>query len=186
MLRHLANAARTCLLVVAAVFFLLPGANAEKLDASAWRFSVAFPCKSQLGSQTIHTAVGDVIMAFYTCDVETPTYLVAVNDYPKGTMLPEKVDGAYVGGITSLAETVKGTIRGITPYTLGGISGREAIVDSDDGKSVGRLRAFIVGDRLYQVFYMGPKGSEESKDCLDFLNSFTLIGISAIVSPPSK
>jgi len=34
---------------------------------------------------------------------------------------------------------------------------------------------FLVGNRLFQVVYGGPPGSENTKGALDFLNSFKLL-----------
>jgi hypothetical protein len=175
--------------IAASIVSLGGGAFAEALDAPQWNFRATFPCQSQIGGQTVDTAAGRVAITTYACGDDQIAYLVAINDYPSGTAKPERVDTMYAGGIDQAAKSANGTIRSITPYTLGGVSGREAVVDQQDQKGTIRLRIFIVGDRLYQIMYLGPVGTEQGASCLDFLNSFTLIATAEIekpASPPPK
>jgi len=153
---------------------LAAGAHAEALNAVPWGFSVTFGCQSQLGSQTIKTDAGSVVMTSYSCDTGDMSYFVAIIDYPTGTFTPEKVDNAYAGAVNGEATSAKGTIRSVEPFTLGAVTGRDALIDVAESHQTFHSRLFLVGDRLYQVLFVAPTGQENGKDSLDFLNSFAL------------
>jgi hypothetical protein len=166
---------RTIALAACAAAFVSANAHAESLDAKQWRFTLVFPCQSQLGSQVVNTAVGDILLTSYVCGGDNDAYFAAISDYPAGTVTPEKLDLIYAGAVNGQAENTKGTIRTVAPYTLGNTTGREAFIDIAEPKGAIRLRLFLVGDRLYQVMCIEPAGDETGQKCLDFLNSFTLL-----------
>jgi hypothetical protein len=174
---------RFAALLVACIVLSSGGASAETLDAPQWHFRVSFPCQSQIGGQTVDTKAGRVAITTYACGDDQTAYFVAINDYPPGIVKPEIVDSMYAGGINQAAKSANGSIRGITPYTLGGINGREALIDQLDVKRAIRQRVFIVGDRLYQIMYLGPAGTEQGKTCTDFLDSFILITTAEVEKP---
>ena len=162
---------------VIALAATMGAARAEQLDAGQWKFSATFGCQSALSGQTVKTAAGDVVMTTYSCGSDTIYEAVIVADYPAGTITPDAIDGHYAGAVDGAATSAKGTIRSVAPYTLGNYTGRDVVIDVPDGALAIHARMFLVSDRLYQVLFGGPNGQESSKDCLDFLNSFTLIGV---------
>jgi len=149
-------------------------ARAETVNASQWGFSVAFGCQSQLGSQSTPTAVGNILITSYSCTVGETAYFVAISDYPRGSITPAKIDAVYAGAVNGAATNAKGSIRSVNPYTLGKLTGREAIIDVPTGKMAIRMRIFLVGDRMYQALVAAPAGQESNPDSLKFLNSFKL------------
>jgi len=149
-------------------------ARAETVSAPQWGFSVAFNCQSQLGSQTVPTAVGNIVITSYSCNIGEQAYFVAISDYPAGSVTPAKVDAVYAGAINGAATNAKGSIRSVNPFPLGKVTGREAIVDVPAGKMAIRMRIFLVGDRMFQALFAAPTGQENGADCLKFLNSFKL------------
>lgn len=171
--------------VCGAALLGIASAQAEKLDAPQWHFSANFPCQSQIGGQTAKTAAGDIIITSYSCGDDVTAYVIAINDIPAQLIKPETIDGMFAGAINEAAAGAKGSIRTINPYTLADFPGRDAIIDTPNDKTVMHLRAFLVGNRFYQVLYVGKAGTEDSKDCLEFLNSFTLIAASELVKPIS-
>jgi len=150
-------------------------AYAEALDATQWRFTITFPCPSQLDSQVVKTAIGDVVMTSYVCTSGNNAYFAAINDYPAGTVTPNNSDTVYAGVVNGEAENSKGTLRNVAPFTLGTVTGREAVLDMTEPKGVIRSRQFLLGDRLYQVMCVEADMQDASKTCLDFLDSFTLL-----------
>lgn len=189
MLHQWKSGGRTLLLAAVAVAAALPASRAEKLDAPQWHFSVNFPCQSQIGGQTAKTEAGDIVITTYTCGDDTVAYVIAISDFPAGLIKPETIDNMYAGAVNTAAADSKGTIRSIMPYTLANYTGREALIDVIADKTVMHMRNFIVGNRFYQVLYLGPAGSEQSKECLEFLNSFTFIATNELakpISPPAK
>jgi hypothetical protein len=57
----------------------------------------------------------------------------------------------------------------------GDVSGWEYTLVAKDGSMAGHVRSFFVGDRLFQIMYLGPVGSENGKECMHFLDSFRLL-----------
>jgi hypothetical protein len=169
------GAARAVMLAFCAAMFFAAGANAEHLDAKQWRFSLTFPCQSAPGSQMVDTELGKILMTMYSCGGDNDAYMIAINDYPKGTVTPDNIDAVYTGVIDGASSNTNGKIRNIAPFTLGNVTGREALIDVSEQGGAVRTRVFLVGDRLYQVMFIGPNGQENSKGALDFLNSFTLL-----------
>ena len=157
-----------------AVALLAVCARAETVNASQWGFSVAFGCQSQLGSQSTPTAVGNILITSYSCTVGETAYFVAISDYPRGSITPAKIDAVYAGAVNGAATNAKGSIRSVNPYTLGKLTGREAIIDVPTGKMAIRMRIFLVGDRMYQALVAAPAGQESNPDSIKFLNSFKL------------
>jgi hypothetical protein len=146
------------------------------------RFVANFPSPVQRSSQPVPTAVGNIAMNMVYYDGGTIAYMVIYCDYPAGSVStsggPDKVcANASEGAVKS----VNGTVRTSSPCRLGDVKGLELVADipSKDPKvpadaSVARLRFFVVGDRLYQVMYLGPTGQETGADAVAFLDSFRL------------
>jgi len=170
---------RTILTATLAVFLsTMMGeiANAEPLNATQWGFSATFGCQSQLSSQITPSPIGNLVITSYSCDSGDNSFVVAIVDYPVGTMAPDKIDNAYAGAIDGAAKSAQGTIRSVAPYSLGTLAGRDALMDIADSKQTLHMRLFIKGDRLYQTLCVVSTGDEQAKACLDFLNSFALTG----------
>jgi len=164
--------------LVAAVAFasaLLAGSvHAETVNVGKWGFSVVFGCHSQTASQSVATAAGNVTMKTYSCGTHDAGYFLAIADYPPGTINQKSIDVAYTDAINGAAGTVKGKIRSVAPYRLGKITGRDALIDLKASHRTAHLRIFYIRDRQFQLTFVGPTGQENSKACLDFLNSFVL------------
>ena len=63
--------------------------------------------------------------------------------------------------------------RNIQVYTVGELIGREGQYDASNLAQ--RTRAFLIGDRIYSIAYLGFAGTESSTEALNFLNSFLLL-----------
>lgn len=151
-------------------------AKAEPLDAAAWHFRVTFPCPSTLTSQTADSAVGKIVVTIYSCGDDNAAFLVAINDYPAGTIKPEEIETRYAGIVNGMASNANGTIRTVGAYVLANVSGREVVIDIPGKQGAMKARFFLIGDRLYQVTCIGKLGTEIGQPCKAFLDSFTVIG----------
>jgi hypothetical protein len=60
-------------------------------------------------------------------------------------------------------------------HQLGDLKGWEYTLVAKDNSMAGHVRSYFVGDRLYQVMYLGPVGTEDGEECLHFLDSFRLL-----------
>ncbi|HEY0281014.1 MAG TPA: hypothetical protein VGC27_00115, partial [Rhizomicrobium sp.] len=147
---------------------------AEALNAAQWGFAVVFDCQSQQSSRNIATAVGNVKLTAYSCGTRDGGFFVAVADYPARSITAKSIDAAYTGAVTGAASNIKGKIRRVTPYKLGKITGRDALIDVKENNQTAHLRVFYVRNRQFQITFIGPKGRENSKASLAFLNSFAL------------
>jgi hypothetical protein len=99
-------------------------------------------------------------------------FIVSHNDYPaeavksvpKETML-DNIGKGQVG-------THK--LRSQENITISGQSARHLVIDTAQGQVL-VSRLVMVEARLFQVIYVGPKGSEESEDAKRFIASFQLV-----------
>lgn len=165
---------RVVRLTACAVTLVAMGARAETMDNAQWGFTATFPCQSQLNSQPVSSSVGNVTVVLYMCTEGEGAYFVGITDFPQGAVSQQKPDDVYNGVANGAAENSNGTLRSLDPYALGNVAGREAVIDVASSKLSMHARYFIVGDRLYQAFFLGPTGQENSKAALDFLNAFSL------------
>lgn len=81
----------------------------------------------------------------------------------------------YDGAINGAIGQAGGTLKSSTKVDAGGLVGREAVFYAPGQKESVRVRYFLVGDRLYQVAYDGPAGSESGKEASTFLESFKMV-----------
>jgi hypothetical protein len=157
-------------------------AKPETLVDDAGRFVVSLPKPVQRGSQQVSTKVGNIAMNMVYYDGGAVAYMIIYCDYPAGSVAqsggPEKVCANASDGAV---KSVNGTVRTCSPCQLGDAKGLEVVADipAKDPKdsasaSVARLRFFVVGDRLYQVMYIGPTGTETGSKAVAFLDSFRL------------
>jgi hypothetical protein len=148
----------------------------------AGRFVATFEGAVQRGSQPVDTAVGKITMNMVYYDGGAIAHMVIYCDYPAGSVTssggPDKVCANASDGAV---KSVNGTVRTSSAFQLGDVKGLEVIADippkdpKDSARaSVAKLRFFVVGDRLYQVMYIGPAGTETSPEAAAFLDSFRL------------
>ncbi|HXA14822.1 MAG TPA: hypothetical protein VNW23_06810 [Opitutaceae bacterium] len=158
-------------------------AKSETTVDDAGRFVANFQGAVQRGSQQVPTKVGNIAMNMVYYDGGPVACMVIYCDYPAGSVAnsggPDKVcQNASDGAVKS----VNGTVRTSSPYQLGDLKGLEIVADIPPkdptvpaGASVARLRFFVVGERLYQVMYIGPTGTETSATAAAFFDSFRLM-----------
>ena len=111
----------------------------------------------------------------YSLDLGDTAYIVAVDDYAPGklanadpTSLLDAAQGAVLKGLN-------GTLRQRRSVTLGGFPGRELLFDTPDHNTA-KVRVYVMRNRLYQTWYLGPSGQETRPEVDRFLDSFRLTG----------
>jgi len=165
---------RQSLLFVCILLVSLSPVRADVVKDPAGRFSVDIPSPAQRDTKETDTPVGKIHIITLTHDGGTCVCMVSYNDYPAGSLVGKDPAVYFDGWSTGQAQAMQATIRSIVPYALGGVAGRETIMDLQGHQAVARSRAFAVGDRLYQVMYIGASGTENNPEVLKFLNSFQL------------
>ena len=139
------------------------------------RFTVSFPGKVTESTQTIDTKKGVVVAHIYSYQASNSvTYTALYSDYPAGSVGQMPAETIYDGAINGAIGQAGGTLKSSTIVEANGVVGREAVFDAPSQRESVRVRYFLIGDRLYQVAYDGPAGSESGKDANAFLESFKI------------
>jgi hypothetical protein len=164
---------RTISFAAAATLALgLTTAQAETVNDAQWGFSAAFPCPSETTTTPMPTKAGPGTVIRLQCESDS-VYEVNINDFPKGYSL--NADEEYKEGIDGVTSSAHGTVRQTTNYTLGAVTGRDAIMDLPGDQPIAvHIRIFVVGQRMYELLYIGAPGTENGNAALAFLNSFKL------------
>src|SRR5579885_831076 len=163
-LRRLLLLALVCFTAALRAETAAPAETAPQTVADAeGRFVVKFPGTVQRGSQPVETNAGQVTMNMVYHDAGASAFMIIYCDYPAGMVQkaggPDMVcENASRGAV----KNVNGTLRASSSCKVGNVNGLEIIADVPAQKSVARIRFLIVKDRLYQVMYLGPVGSETS------------------------
>ncbi|HWB49101.1 MAG TPA: hypothetical protein VG651_08325 [Stellaceae bacterium] len=137
-----------------------PGWTAFQSDEG--RFSIDLPAEPKV----LKNSGGDVQ---FEVDRGESGYLV---EYTDGSQLKD-ADPKDVLDLAQrrVLQALGGKLSGTTPKTVNGNPGREIDFTTKEGKA-GRVRVFVAGTRLYQVWFLGPKGEEAKPDIDRFLDSF--------------
>lgn len=101
-------------------------------------------------------------------------WLVSYNDYRRGTISGQGLEKSFENAIRGTIQGVKGELRNTTKLSNDGIAGREALIFSPSFNLILRQRIFFVGDRIYQILYVGPPGSEKESAVDEFLASLKI------------
>jgi len=140
-------------------------------------FSVLMPGAPTEQTQTQNTEAGAIDVHSFVFEQGGVAYLVGYNDIP--AVVIESAPSAAIldGACSGQIDQVKGTLLNKEEITLGAYPGRdmEIQIEDSDGISSLRSRTYLVGDRLYQVMVIGPKGQGASPDTAKFFDSFNLV-----------
>jgi hypothetical protein len=163
-------------LVFSLGFVLLSPLRAEPLVDDPGRFAVDMPQPVKRDTSEINSGLGKGIMHLFSNDGPNSTaYILSYNDYPAGSIAKLDQEKTYGDIIKGVVDSLKGVVRSNVAHKLGDAAGHEYILVNEKDKFVSRTRCYFVGDRLYQIMYLGPIGTENSKEALRFLDSFRLL-----------
>jgi hypothetical protein len=164
---------RSHLPVICAAFALFAAAaSGESVRGNG--FSAAFPCAAQMQQQIVAAGKLKIPVTTRICEGKDAVYYVVVSDFPKGFIAKKSVNAALADAVGGAAANVKGAIRANQPYMLGSVLGRDTLIDVPGQNATVHLRVFFAGDRQLQAMVVAPKGRENGKAALAFLNSFKL------------
>jgi hypothetical protein len=147
----------------------------ETVVSQDGRFSATFPSKPQTSAIPVQGDGFTLTMNMVAAEKASATYVVSYVDYPSGTLAQKSPDQAFQDIVDGTVGNVGGTLRSVTPVALGDATGRAVMIDVPAENVAVHERIYLVGDRLYQVMYGGPKGSEIEKGAMAFLDSFKLL-----------
>jgi hypothetical protein len=109
----------------------------------------------------------------YVIDLGDTAYIVAFDDYAPGHLTNANPISVLDTAQDALLKALNGKLRQQRPTTISGFPGREVLFDTPD-HNTGKVRVYVVKNRLYQVWYLGPTGRETRPEVDRFLNSFQL------------
>jgi hypothetical protein len=158
------------LICIVFAFVVVAGsANAYTVTSAEEHFTAVFPGEPKLTKSTDKTTSG---VPYNTSSWvlgnsdNTKAWFVEITDYST----PVKND--YAAVISGAVAGVKGG-KLVSQKTIrhGGVEGREILVDIA-GSNEGRERIFWIGNRLFQILFVGKTGTSSAPDVDAFLNSF--------------
>jgi hypothetical protein len=158
--------------LAATAMLVANGASAEAVTGTD--FSVVFPCKAGPAIQTVAAGKSTITVASHSCEKDGALYSVAVSSFPNGFIAKKTASVALAEAVNGAASNTHGKVRSDRPITLGKIAGHDAFIDVKEHRMAVHLRVFYVGDRQYQVMFLGPAGKETGKAATAFLDSFKL------------
>jgi hypothetical protein len=148
-------------------------ASADPTVNKDGHFSTDFPGAVTISSQPAGNSVLNIVN--YDQD-NTTSFFVMYGDQPAGTWARlGGIDRAYQLAINGAMKSQNGTLLSSGDCQTGNTAGKEYLVDIPDKKLVCRVRYYIVGNRLFQVMYVGQPGTQNDKRVTDFLDSFRLL-----------
>ncbi len=150
---------------------LLGGLRAEIVLDDAGRFAVDMDAP-QNRSKTEETPVIHILLHE---EGATAGYIVSYDDLPPGSGAKVNLVELFKDAMTANARSTDSEVVSSGEHQLGDVRGWAFTSLSKDGKLSSHGRYYLVGDRFYQVVFMGPKGSDTGEKCLHFLNSFRLL-----------
>lgn len=137
------------------------------------RYYVLMPGAPERSTEPVPLPDGRSVQMFQAV-IETPNaaFLSTYVDYP-----PELVTGSSPDKLLDNVRngSSKGhTLRNEKRLTIAGNQGREYVIVRSNGVIL-VTRAFLVGNRLYQIIVAGRAGIEQNPDTAKFLESFRLL-----------
>lgn len=166
----------TLRILAACCFVFSSGALVVRADTTVdadGRFSATFPgavtrSSQPTGASTLH------IINFDQDDMTS--FFVMYGDQPEGTWARlGGVDKAYGAAVNGAMKAQNGTLLASNACKSGDATGMEYLINIPDKKLVCKVRYYIVGNRFYQVMYVGSPGTESGAPVLGFLDSFRVL-----------
>lgn len=151
----------------------------KKLTDKAGKFSVLFPGSPKRTERQIPTTLGNIKVVMYIQDLPTQSkaYLVGFNDYPENKLYGQKeFDYKVLAGVAGgVSRSRKAKVVRKTQIKIGKYHGLEILLSINNDQRFCLFRAYLVKNRLYQVFADYPgKPAKATADAQKFLNSFQL------------
>lgn len=150
-----------------------PATNWVKHTSSEAKFTVSFPSKPKESQREDKTPDGRAVVTHFQSVDDGKQYFatswVLMPATPRDKQARDRVlDSASEGALKSVAG---GTLVSKKKITLGKAAGLDYVIDVPKDSQRLRQRVFLVGDKLVQQTYSGPKGSETGASVKQFVDS---------------
>ncbi len=135
-------------------------------------FSIAFPAAPTVQSRPAHRS-HDVAYRRYVDQEPSRALIVAIDDYPEGSLPPSPDGGVYDKLLRNRAADDQAQLMSTKPARLSGHPSLEGtLVDMNGNVEV--VRVLMLGDRLYQLTYVHPDGADPAGADAAFFSSFRI------------
>lgn len=151
------------------------GLRAEVIVDEAGRFSIDMPAPQNRATNATDSGLGKTTIHLLMHDADPSTaYILGYNDYPPGSIAKLDLAVTYKNVMEGVLGSMKSDLHNSGAHQLGDTKGWEYTFADKEGKLSGHVRSYFVGDRLYQIMFLGPPGKENSEESLHFLDSFRI------------
>jgi len=161
-------------LVAAVVLSACGGSQWTEFTSSGGRFTILAPGSFEEDSQSVPTAAGDIELHLFTLDRGSEGYFVGYFDMPPELLAFSDANALLDGAIQGAFGNVGGNVDSQQFISLDGFPGIEAAGSFTFSGQRGSMkaRAYVVGERVFQV-YVASRGSVSELEEVDrFLDSF--------------
>lgn len=147
----------------------------QEFSSPEGNFAVLMPGSPSHEIKQVKTVLGALDMHLFSRELRNRTaYIVVYSDYPE-IITSASADKVLDGGRDGAVANSKGRLINEQYITLdGGHAGREITIEVPD-KGTLKVRAYLVGRRLYQIMVASPKDLADSEENIAFLRSFKLL-----------
>ncbi len=152
-----------------------PQAAWEDFSSSEGGFSVSLPAGAQARVTTTYTSFKTIYThTVSSSDQDLNSFSVSWTAYEAGKFAKRPPEKLFDKVRDALLKVNEGRLIADTPAGIGGHPGR-AFAYETPGKSVYRVRLYIVGDTFFQVMSETKEWSANRSDGERFLDSFRLL-----------
>ena len=156
-----------------------PKPKPKEFRSEAGRFSVMTPVALTERTLSVDTAAaGKSTYYVFQGKQGDKEYAVSYGDIPEGIVQKSDLQTLLDGARNGMVSNINGKLIFETKIALEGNPGRQLVIDvmGKNGQEMTvKARIFLVGNRLYQIMWVAPKGKASILDLDAFLQSFRLL-----------
>ncbi len=162
------------LLALVFVAAAVPAAAPDWIDyqPAGVGYRIALPGSPTVTTQEVPTRLGVLKNITASVEIGNRAFVIMHIDYP--TAHVESVPAARILDGVRDGQAQSGKLRSERAVTIGRHAARQLIIDAA-GESVTVSRIVLVGRRLIQAIYAGPRGSEDDADTKRFIDSLAIV-----------
>lgn len=145
-------------------------------------FSIEFPQKPVEKTQSLPTTIGDLKIVMWSAESkkgedDNLVYSLMLSDYPDSLINSDKVellDRFFRGSVDGAVNNIKGKLLSEKNIELSGFPGREARIEYANGKSIIKMKLYLVHNRMYILQTITEPGKEDNPNSFRFHDSFKI------------
>ena len=150
----------------------------QEFTSETGKFSVTVPTEPKEETESVDTRLGKIDIHMFTTEDGNTAYMIGYSDYPEDIIKQNDPQKLLDGGRDGAVSNVNGKLDSELKIDLDGNPGRALVISAkagNDQDATIKARIYLVGNRLYQVMMVAPKGEVSSSEMDEFLKSFKLL-----------